>query len=112
MLRRAIAERYTERGMPTDPEQLMITVGAQSAIHLLARTLLGRIALDDTLTSVDAGHANHDTARTIVGSGGDYLIQLKGNAPAVRAAADHALAGAPPFFARTTAPTAAPNTAS
>lgn len=77
-----------------------------------ARTLLGRIALDDTLTSVDAGHANHDTARTIVGSGGDYLIQLKGNAPAVRAAADHALAGAPPFFARTTAPTAAPNTAS
>jgi len=42
VLRRAIADRYTERGMPTDPEQLMITVGAQSAIHLLARTLLAR----------------------------------------------------------------------
>ncbi|MFT4030706.1 MAG: PLP-dependent aminotransferase family protein [Protaetiibacter sp.] len=42
VLRRAIAERYTERGLPTDPEQLMITVGAQSAIHLLARTLLAR----------------------------------------------------------------------
>jgi DNA-binding transcriptional MocR family regulator len=42
VLRRAIADRYTERGMPTDPEQLMITVGAQSAIHLLGRTLLGR----------------------------------------------------------------------
>ena len=76
-----------------------------------ARALLGSIALDDTLTSVDAGHANHDTARTIVGSGGDYLIQLKGNTPAVRAAADHALAGAPPLFAPTTVPMAAPNTA-
>ncbi|AYF97700.1 MocR-like transcription factor YczR [Protaetiibacter intestinalis] len=42
VLRRAIADRYTERGLPTDPEQLMITVGAQSAIHLVARTLLSR----------------------------------------------------------------------
>jgi len=42
VLRRAIADRYTERGMPTEPDQLMITVGAQSAIHLLARTLLAR----------------------------------------------------------------------
>lgn len=42
VLRRAIADRYTQRGLPTDPEQLMITVGAQSAIHLVARTLLGR----------------------------------------------------------------------
>ncbi|RQP12844.1 MAG: PLP-dependent aminotransferase family protein [Microbacteriaceae bacterium] len=42
VLRRAIADRYTERGIPTDPDQLMITVGAQSAIHLVARTLLAR----------------------------------------------------------------------
>ena len=42
LLRRAIADRYTARGLPTDPEQLMITVGAQSAIHLLARTLISR----------------------------------------------------------------------
>lgn len=42
LLRRAIADRYTERGLPTDPEQLMITVGAQSAIHLVARSLLSR----------------------------------------------------------------------
>ncbi|MCS0498450.1 MocR-like transcription factor YczR [Protaetiibacter mangrovi] len=42
VLRRAIADRYSERGLPTDPEQIMITVGAQSAIHLLARTLLAR----------------------------------------------------------------------
>ncbi|WP_167050643.1 PLP-dependent aminotransferase family protein [Salinibacterium sp. ZJ77] len=42
LLRRAIADRYTDRGLPTDPDQLMITVGAQSAIHLVARTLLAR----------------------------------------------------------------------
>jgi DNA-binding transcriptional MocR family regulator len=41
VLRAAIAERFTARGLPTDPEQLMVTVGAQHAIALLARTLLG-----------------------------------------------------------------------
>jgi DNA-binding transcriptional MocR family regulator len=41
-LREAIADRYTARGLPTDPDQLMITIGAQHAIALLARTLLGR----------------------------------------------------------------------
>jgi hypothetical protein len=76
-----------------------------------ARALLGRTRLDGALVSADAGHANHDTARTIVESGGDYLLQLKGNAPAVRAAADQALSGALPLFAPTTAPTAGPNTA-
>lgn len=41
-LREAVARRYTARGLPTDPDQLMITVGAQSAIGLVARTLLSR----------------------------------------------------------------------
>jgi DNA-binding transcriptional MocR family regulator len=41
-LREAIAARYTARGLPTDPEQVMVTIGAQHAIALLARTLLGR----------------------------------------------------------------------
>jgi len=41
-LRAAIAARFTARGLPTDPEQLMVTVGAQHAIALLARTFLGR----------------------------------------------------------------------
>jgi len=41
-LRRAIAERYTERGLPTGPEQVLVTTGAQSAIWMLARTLLAR----------------------------------------------------------------------
>jgi DNA-binding transcriptional MocR family regulator len=42
VLRVAIADRYTARGLPTEPEQVMVTIGAQHAIALLARTLLGR----------------------------------------------------------------------
>ena len=41
-LRSAIADRYTRRGLPTTPEQIMVTLGAQHAIFLIARTLLGR----------------------------------------------------------------------
>lgn len=41
-LREAIAARYAERGIPTRPEQIMVTTGAQSAIHLVAATLLRR----------------------------------------------------------------------
>ncbi|MBP1327503.1 DNA-binding transcriptional MocR family regulator [Leucobacter exalbidus] len=41
-LRRTIAERYSARGLPTSPEQIMVTLGAQHAIFLVARTLLAR----------------------------------------------------------------------
>jgi Druantia protein DruA/DDE_Tnp_1-associated/Transposase DDE domain len=77
-----------------------------------ARALLAATDLTGTLTSLDAGHTNHETARTIVAAGGDYLLQLKDNAPAVRAAAAHALAGQAPLFSPTTATTVGPNTAS
>ncbi|WP_338701965.1 PLP-dependent aminotransferase family protein [Streptomyces sp. Q6] len=40
-LRAAIAERYTRRGLPTLPEQILITTGAQQAVSLTL-TLLGR----------------------------------------------------------------------
>ncbi len=42
VLRAAVADRYTARGLPTTPEQILITIGAQHAIALLARTILGR----------------------------------------------------------------------
>jgi DNA-binding transcriptional MocR family regulator len=42
VLREAIARRYTERGLPTDAHQILVTVGAQQAIALIARTLLSR----------------------------------------------------------------------
>lgn len=41
-LRERIAEHFTARGIPTDARQIMITAGAQSAIHLLSSVLLGR----------------------------------------------------------------------
>jgi DNA-binding transcriptional MocR family regulator len=39
-LRARIAERFTARGAVTSPEQILITSGAQGAIHLLASRLL------------------------------------------------------------------------
>jgi DNA-binding transcriptional MocR family regulator len=41
-LRAAIADRYSVRGLPTEPEQIMVTIGAQHAIALLARTIVSR----------------------------------------------------------------------
>lgn len=37
-LRDAIAERYCARGLPTEPEQIMVTSGAQHAISLILST--------------------------------------------------------------------------
>jgi DNA-binding transcriptional MocR family regulator len=42
LARQAIADRYTARGLPTDADEVLITVGAQHAIVLLAHTLLSR----------------------------------------------------------------------
>ncbi|GIH94743.1 GntR family transcriptional regulator [Planobispora siamensis] len=39
-LREAIAERYTARGLATRPEQILVTTGAQQAIHLLITMFL------------------------------------------------------------------------
>jgi DNA-binding transcriptional MocR family regulator len=39
-LRRAVATRYTERGAPTTPGQILITTGAQQALSLLARAFV------------------------------------------------------------------------
>ncbi len=41
-LRQAIAARYVERGIPTDADEVLVTTGAQSAIHLVASALLAR----------------------------------------------------------------------
>ncbi|GIH70078.1 MocR-like transcription factor YczR [Sphaerimonospora thailandensis] len=40
-LREAVARRYRERGLPTRPDQIMITAGAQHATHLLLTMLAG-----------------------------------------------------------------------
>lgn len=41
-LRAAIARRYEQRGIPTTPDEVLVTTGAQSAIHLVSSVLLGR----------------------------------------------------------------------
>ncbi|MFC9790409.1 PLP-dependent aminotransferase family protein [Rhodococcus sp. NPDC127528] len=49
VLREAVAERYRRRGLPTDPEQIMITSGAQHALVLLLDVLAGpgeRVLID------------------------------------------------------------------
>lgn len=40
ILREAIANDYTARGLPTDPEQIIVTAGALSAIPSIARAIL------------------------------------------------------------------------
>jgi DNA-binding transcriptional MocR family regulator len=42
ILREALADRYTARGLPTSPDQIMVTIGAQHAISLIARTIMAR----------------------------------------------------------------------
>lgn len=40
VLREAVAARYTARGLPTSPDQVLVTTGAQHGIATVARTLL------------------------------------------------------------------------
>lgn len=39
-LRQAIAERYCDRGLPTEPDEIMVTTGALHAINLILATYL------------------------------------------------------------------------
>ncbi|MFC5724305.1 PLP-dependent aminotransferase family protein [Streptomyces gamaensis] len=41
-LRQAIADRYTARGVPTMPEQIMVTTGGMGAVAAICRLLAGR----------------------------------------------------------------------
>ena len=48
-LRRAVAEYYARRGLPTEPEQIVITNGGQQALSLLARAFVepgGRVLVE------------------------------------------------------------------
>ncbi|KYH44249.1 PLP-dependent aminotransferase family protein [Branchiibius sp. NY16-3462-2] len=42
VLREAIARTYVDRGLPTDPGQIVVTAGAMGAISLVTRTLVRR----------------------------------------------------------------------
>jgi DNA-binding transcriptional MocR family regulator len=68
-LRSAIAERYGQRGIPTDPTEVLVTTGAQSAIHLLASVLLrrGDRVLIETPTYPHAADAFRRAGARLVG---------------------------------------------
>ncbi|MEV0279709.1 PLP-dependent aminotransferase family protein [Streptomyces sp. NPDC050610] len=49
VLREAIADRYTARGIPTMPEQIMVTTGAMGAVAAICRLIAGhgeRVAVE------------------------------------------------------------------
>ncbi len=46
-LRARIADRYTARGLPTDPEQILVTAGAMHGLRLVLDALIGRVARAD-----------------------------------------------------------------
>ncbi|MFT4052356.1 MAG: PLP-dependent aminotransferase family protein [Microbacterium sp.] len=68
-LRTAIAARYGSLGVPTTPEQVIVTTGAQSAINLLAQVLLrrGDRALIETPTYPHAAEALRFAGARLVG---------------------------------------------
>ncbi len=67
-LRSAIAARYDAAGVPTSPDQVMVTTGAQSAILLVAATLLrrGDRALIETPTYPHAAEALRSVGARLV----------------------------------------------
>lgn len=68
-LRAAIADHLGSRGLPTRPEEVLVTAGAQQAIALLGHLLLGRgdVALVEDLTYPGAIEAFVATEAQVVG---------------------------------------------
>jgi hypothetical protein len=74
---------------------------------LAGRRLIGAQELDGVVVSADAGHANHETPRTIVEAGADYMLQIKANTPAVEKSLKSLVDRRPPFLPRPTSVTGA-----
>ncbi|ROP74683.1 PLP-dependent aminotransferase family protein [Curtobacterium sp. PhB115] len=68
-LRAAIADRYTDRGLPTEASQVIVTIGAQHAIALLARVLVrrGDAVLVESPTYPHAHEAFREAGGRLVG---------------------------------------------
>jgi len=63
-----------------------LAVAAKSNEIPAVRTLLATLDLVNTVVTLDAMHTQHDTARFITDSGGDYVLTVKANQPRLRAA--------------------------
>jgi DNA-binding transcriptional MocR family regulator len=87
-LRRAIADRYTARGVRTGPERILVTTGAQQALSLLARALLtpGDRVLVETPTYPGALEAFRDEGAVLrplpIGLGG-FAMAARQHRPAL-----------------------------
>ncbi|WP_239453242.1 MULTISPECIES: PLP-dependent aminotransferase family protein [Microbacterium] len=69
-LRHALAERYTQRGLPTSRDQIIVTTGGQHAIALTAHTLVSRgdVALVESPTYPHAYEALQRAGARLVAS--------------------------------------------
>jgi hypothetical protein len=67
---------------------------------MAGRRLIGTQELDGSVVSADAGHANLETPRTIVEAGADYVLQIKGNTPAVKKSLQSLVERRSPFLPR------------
>ncbi|MGN6130418.1 MAG: PLP-dependent aminotransferase family protein [Nocardioidaceae bacterium] len=73
VLREAIARRYTERGLPTTPEQVVVTSGALSGVAVAGRALagVGDRVLVESPTYPNATAALRASGARLVGVGVD-----------------------------------------
>lgn len=70
VLRAAIAAHYTRRGVPTGPEDVLVTTGAQQALYLIAGSLIGRSDVVVTESPTYPG------ALELFGSAGATVVQV------------------------------------
>src|SRR6202000_2348892 len=86
-LRREIAQAYTKRGLPTEPEQIIVTSGAPQAIALVAQLFRGeRVAMEDPTNpaSLDAFRAAGADIVAIGGDAGGAMVDELERLPAAR----------------------------
>ncbi len=82
VLRAAIADRFTARGVPTGPEHILVTNGAMHAFDLLLQLLIGpgdRVLTE--LPTYPGAHRRHAARRRAVGVGADGRGAAAGTSP-------------------------------
>jgi hypothetical protein len=84
-----------ESGAPVAQGLMSDETGGET---LAGRRLIAAQPLDGAVVTADAGHANHETPRTIVEAGADYVLQIKANTPAVKRSLQSLVDRRPPFL--------------
>jgi hypothetical protein len=95
-----------EDGSPVAVALMDQKEGTQRCEQTAALSLLESLpTLEQKVVSADALHCQKATARLIVEKGGDYLLQIKANQPALLEQAEAAGAVSTPLLSRPTADT-------